>query len=306
MVDLGKKGKLTGEQIAAGMQEAERALNKTHKAVTPLEEALDRLGLKTKKALQFEADQAVKDLALVRAAVQRGELAANALDTALEHVAKSAQIAGLTAREESAKTELLTRKGTEALVEQGNAGLKAGESIAVGQRIAQNEISRTVEQVEKLKAAEQAAEAARRNTLTPVRTVGGPNLNSLSTDELTKAAGGSDGTNGDSVQQAAFNILQQRRNTGTAGSNVFGYHRQTPAPPPPPPPPAPTPPPRHTPTPAPVPTLQPVMPSPPQEVIHRIELSTPSGRSISLTANSKMDVDGLLAVLADAKSRSAL
>lgn len=305
MVDLGKKGKLTGEQIAAGMQEAERALNKTHKAVTPLEEALDRLGLKTKKALQFEADQAVKDLALVRAAVQRGELAANALDTALERVAKSAQIAGLTAREESAKTELLTRKGTEALVEQGNAGLKAGESIAAGQRIAQNEISRTVEQVEKLKAAEQAAEAARRNTLTPVRTVGGPNLNSLSTDELTKAAGGSDGTNGDSVQQAAFNILQQRRNTGTAGSNVFGYNRQTPAPPPPPPP-APTPPPRHTPTPAPVPTPQPVMPSPPQEVIHRIELSTPSGRSISLTANSKMDVDGLLAVLADAKSRSAL
>ncbi len=304
MIDLGKKGKLTGEQIAAGMKQAEDALTKTHKATTPLEEALDRLGIKAKKALQIEAGKAIADLNEARGALQRGEITAEDFSKALKKVEGMARDAGMTTQAEMLKTELATRQTKEETEKLGEAGKKAGEKMAEGQRDAQAEIIKTGEELKKQQAEAKAAEDARLHTLTPMRSVG-VDLNNFSIPELEKIMGGSDGTNGGSEQKAAFNILQQRRNAGVPGSSPFTYRRPTPAPPPPAPAPVPVPPPKYTPPP-PSPTPQPVMPSAPQEVIHRIELSTPSGRSISLTANSKMDVDELLRVLADAKSRSAV
>lgn len=88
---FGEQGKLSTSQVEMGMQAVKRAVQELPDALNPVEQAFERLGIKTKEQLKLAADLAMNDFNII---LKSGEATQDALQKAYEETIRLAYASG--------------------------------------------------------------------------------------------------------------------------------------------------------------------------------------------------------------------
>jgi len=88
---FGEQGKLSTSQVEMGMQAVKRAVQELPDALNPVEQAFERLGVKTKEQLKLAADLAMNDFNII---LKSGEATQDALQKAYEETIRLAYASG--------------------------------------------------------------------------------------------------------------------------------------------------------------------------------------------------------------------
>lgn len=89
--EFGDVGKLSAQQVEMGMIAVKRAVQELPDALNPVEQAFERLGIKTKEQLKFAAEDALADLETV---MKSGEATQDGLQQAYEKTIRLAEASG--------------------------------------------------------------------------------------------------------------------------------------------------------------------------------------------------------------------
>jgi TP901 family phage tail tape measure protein len=159
--DLGASGALSVDQVARAMTRLDQAAGDAARALDPVSQAMERLGVESAAELDRLAEQARRDFELIR---DSGTATAGEVAQAFEAYARAAMRAarahGSAQAEATAETLEAERSVyglTAALDEAGAAGLAAGQKIAAGMEQSSEAAARAAERVRE--AAERTREA---------------------------------------------------------------------------------------------------------------------------------------------------